>query len=181
MIFLSDDSLLLHKNQLNTKKLQYSILEKSIPALVGKGVREILKMPLSGRDRADATALLSEITLHEIYFSSFTDRAFERCDEVEGRYGSVASLMNEIYSRAMNLKFGFVAVLAIGQRLSVMADAEPANFFARGVPILAIDVCEHAYFRDFLFDKERYLLTAIPYLDLDRIGQFYRGIEKNEK
>lgn len=181
MIFLSDDNLLLHKEQINTKKLQYSILEKSIPSLDGKTVSDILGMRLSRRDKIDASVLLAEITLHGIYFSSFTDKTFERSLEVEKRYGTTASLMNSLYASAMKLSCGFVAVLAIGERLSVMASDDYVSFFKNGTPILAIDVCEHAYFRDFLFDKERYLLSALPYLDLDKIAEFYRGIENSKK
>ena len=35
--------------------------------------------------------------------------------------------------------------------------------------VRAIDVCEHAYFADYGFDKQRYLISALPYLDITKL------------
>ena len=39
-------------------------------------------------------------------------------------------------------------------------------------PILAVDICEHVYFLDYGFDKERFLCRFLPYLSLSKIDQF---------
>ena len=37
-------------------------------------------------------------------------------------------------------------------------------------PALAIDVSEHAYFLDYGFDKQRYIMAALPFLDLSKLS-----------
>ena len=41
--------------------------------------------------------------------------------------------------------------------------------FIKGEPRLAIDLCEHAYFIEYGFDKERYLEDLLRHLDLSRL------------
>lgn len=174
MIFLSEDNVLIHKDCINTKRLQYSILEKSIDGIKGKTVGQILSMKLSRRDKYDVSELLADITLHDIFFHSFTDTAYIQPCEIGELCGSVSSLMSEIYKSSMRLNYGFVAVVASGKYVTVISGDKPVSFFEVGIPVLAIDVCEHAYFKDYLFDKERYILSALPYLDLGKISEFYR-------
>ena len=41
--------------------------------------------------------------------------------------------------------------------------------FSGTSPALAIDLCEHAYFGDYLFNKDAYLKNAINLLDINKI------------
>ena len=168
--FLSEENLLLHKERIREQRLKYSILEKSIDGIKGKSAAELLRMRLSRRDYNDIFALLPEIELHEVYFSSFSDKKNSSSLAVRSRYGSEGALLNELYRLGMALDHGFLVVNRRGERIESLALNDYAAAFTLGSPILAIDVCEHAYFLDYGFDKPTYLVNALSFLDLSKIG-----------
>ena len=167
--FLIGDAAEAHREYLRTLKLKYSILEKSIDGIAGKTLSEIQLKRLSLKDREDVVKLYTDIRLHEIYFSSFSDKKFSASALAREKYGSESALLNLIYKKAMSLPFGFVSVRV--ERGSILVDAESENFehFRYGEPELAIDLAEHAFFQDYGFNKERYLIEALEFLDLSRL------------
>ena len=172
MIFLSEDNLLLHKEYVNKKRLQLSIIEKSISGIKNKSVGEILGMRLSPRDKADTTLLLSEIVLHDLFFSSYSDEPYPGSAAIRRDFGTESNLLNRMYALGMGQSYGFAVLLSTGRRYEVLAADDYVSVFTRGTPVLALDVCEHAYFRDYGFDKERYLVSALTHLDLSRVDEF---------
>jgi UDP-N-acetylglucosamine--N-acetylmuramyl-(pentapeptide) pyrophosphoryl-undecaprenol N-acetylglucosamine transferase len=70
--FLSEENIDLHREYVRQKKLKYSIIEGSVPEFKGAEVKDIYRMKISARDKTDAIDLLSEITAHDIFFSSFS-------------------------------------------------------------------------------------------------------------
>ncbi len=168
--FLSEESIALHREYIRLKRLKYSIIESSVPALRGADIRDIYRMKISLCDRRDALDLLSQIRLHELFFSSFSDRIYPRSPLIASAYGSEADFLNLIYKRAVDLPYGFVLIYLLGGRVEVREIADFTGAFRSHVPALAIDVCEHVYFTDYGFDKERYLSLALPYLDLNRLS-----------
>lgn len=168
--FLSEENIALHTEYIRQKRLKYSIIEGSIPVLSGADVRDIYRLKISARDRKDAVVLLSEIRLHDIFFSSFCHSQYSHSASVSKAFGSEAELLNRIYRKCMGASHGFVLVYVIGDKIELTSTFDYGNVLRSIDPILAIDICEHAYFMDYGFDKERYLLTSLPYLDLSRIA-----------
>ena len=171
--FLSEENLTLHKEYLKKSRLKYSILEKSIEGIKSKSIREILHTRLPDRDAGDVFGLLPEIELHELYFASFSDRKNSSSSVVRRIYGAEGALLNELYRLGMALDHGFLAVIRRGLRIEALALNDYIASFTRGYPMLAIDVCEHAYFLDYHFDKSAYLINALSYLDLKKIDVFF--------
>ena len=167
--FLSEDNISLHREYLRQLKLKYSILEDSIDVLKGADVWEVHRMKISSRDKVDAINFLSEIKAHEIFFSSYSGEAYPRSDAVRNMYGSEAAFLNQLYRRCLLQTFGFVFVYALRDRILVEGFTDIKDAFRIGTPTLAIDVCEHVYFMDYGFDKERYLLSSLPYLDISKL------------
>ena len=168
--FLSEESIALHREYIRLKRLKYSIIECSVTALQGADILDIYRMKISSRDRRDALDLLSQIRLHELFFSSFSERLYPRSSLVSSTYGSEANFLNLIYKCALDLPHGFVAIYCNGGRVDVREITDHTDAFRSRVPTLALDVCEHVYFTDYGFDKERYLSSALPYLDLTRLS-----------
>ena len=168
--FLSEENIDLHREYVRQKRLKYSIIEGSIPELRGAEVNDICRMKISARDKADAIDLLSEITAHEIFFSSFSTVQYPRSELIANAYGSEANFLNHLYRRCLLQRYGFVFIYAVGDRIAVKEFSDTENAFRHGTPILAIDVCEHTYFLDYGFDKERYLLSSLPYLDISKLN-----------
>ena len=167
--FLSEENINLHRDYVRNTKLKYSIIESSISKLKGAGVREVLSMKLSQRDKDDALRLLPEIAIHDIYFSSFDDRRFPHSALVAKHWGSESAFLNEVYRNCMAIKYGFVAIFRFRNIIAVKGFEDCLEIFKAGTPLLAVDVCEHVYFMDYGFDKERYLVNALSYLDITKL------------
>lgn len=168
--FLSEENLSLHKEYIRTKRLRYSIIEASFPSLSSADVGRIYRMKIPTRDKRDAIELMAEIKLHDIFFSSFTESPYARSPVVSMRYGSEANFLNTVFRAAMSGRDGFVTIFCSGDDITVDFVRECERAFRSYTPMLAVDVCEHAYFMDYGFDKERYLLSALPYLDIARLS-----------
>ena len=167
--FLSDMSIAQHKDYVRNMRLKYSILEKSIPNLAGKDISDIRRMRIPFSEREYAISLLADIRLHDIFFSSFSPTPYRRLSYVQRGYLSEASLLDEIYKKATGVRGGFLTVGIKRGKTEVSVSDDCASLFENKVPILAIDLCEHAYFLDYAFSNEKYVASALPYLDLSRL------------
>ena len=164
--FLSEESIVLHKEYLKQLRLKYSIIESCLPKIKGVKMTDLSRLGLNRRDRRDVLHLLPEIALHEIYFSSFLATPYARSEYVARTFGSEAAYLNRLLGIAKNSIYGFL-IIGRGGAASVVMDYKDA--FIHSEPILAVDLCEHAYFLDYGFDKERYLISCLSHLDLTKI------------
>ena len=164
--FLSEESISLHKEYVRQKRLKYSILESYLPELRGASVADLFRLRMGKKDRADALSLLPEIVLHDVFFSSFCEEKNPSSRAIAELYGSEASFLNVLYRLALKHPYGFIG---IGRRASVCVFSGDAEALRYDAPLLAIDLCEHAYFPDYGFDRERYLVEALSHLDLKKI------------
>lgn len=168
--FLSEENIALHKEYLRDLSLKYSILEKSIEGIKGIRMSELPKVRCSRDELRDILKVLPEKELHEICFSSFSDKKNPSSARVREQFGTEGAFLNRLFRLGMSLDHGFVVVNRKGNRLDSLALNDYAAAFTLGSPILAIDVCEHAYFLDYGFDKPTYLVNALSFLDLSKIG-----------
>lgn len=169
--FLTEENLEIHKEFIRQKKLKLSILEKSIDGIKNKNISEISRQKLNREDKREALELLSEITLHEIFFSSFGNKKYPQSHLVSTGFGSEAAFLNAVYRACLELNFGFVVIYSKSERIVIEStERELYRLLLHSDPILAVDVSEHSYFLDYGFDKERYLTYALPYLDLTKLN-----------
>lgn len=167
--FLSEESVLIHKEYLRNLKLRYSILTKSIEGINRKNTKEVLRMRLPAKDAREILSLLPEIELHDIYFSSFSEKTNQTSEVVRSRFRSEGAFLNELYRLGIALDHGFVVVNRKWDRIEALALNDYTACFTLGDPILALDVCEHSYFSDYGFDKKRYMINSLEHLDLGKI------------
>lgn len=169
MDFISRTNYEVHKEHLRTLKLKMSIFEKSYPEITGKSCREILRAPIQRPEREAAAALKADILAHELYFSSYSSNN-TTSERVRTTYGSEANFIY-LLSRASTDGEGFLFVSTDRRgEASFAAYKEPLSaFLSSDTPRLALDLCEHAYFYDYLFDKESYVKSALAALDLSRL------------
>ena len=168
--FLSEENIASHREYVRVKKLKYSIIESYLPQLSGKGMWDIYRMKIGADDKRDAINLLSEITFHDVFFTSFSSSYYPRSLAIERLYGSEANFLNLIYRRCMSQAYGFVLLYKHRERITVESVLEYSKILNLNTPTLALDVCEHAYFMDYGFDKERYLASMLPYLNLSKLS-----------
>ena len=169
MDFISQTNYELHREHLRQLKLRMSIFEKSYPQIKGKSPRQILKLPIDRNERESAASLLADILAHDLFFNSFfspnTSSAL-----VRAAYGSEANFLYAISCKAEKCHGFLFVVQDRRDTLGIVAFNDPlAVFLSNATPILAIDLCEHAYFYDYFFDRESYVKAALSHLDLSKI------------
>ena len=164
--FLSEENIALHKEYVRQLRLKFSIFESSIPALQGVGTEEISRLRLPKRDRDDALEFMSEISLHDIFFSSFLHEKYVKNESISRAFGSEAAYLNVLFQLCKNADCGFLTIAKNGDPSLV---SSPREAFRHGAPILCIDLFEHAYFLDYGFDRERYLVLCLSHLDLTKL------------
>lgn len=166
-MFLSEVNIMRHAEYLRNIRLKLSILEKSVPHL-RELAREETFMSIKNKDlRKEAYELLTDISCHECFFSSFV------CTPSNKKITSLGktreALLYDIYFLSMQRKGGFACVYIDRGSIKIgYWDNTTQTKFIR--PILAIDLDEHSYFYDYGFDKDRYIRTALTYLDTDRLN-----------
>jgi superoxide dismutase len=166
--FLSEENIALHKDYCRTEKHRWSILEKSIPALKGKGLSEIYTMHLSRDVKSEALKLLKEINLHELYFASFVKKGEKRNpknEKIRSQFGSIDNFLFEAYMYARELSCGFFLVFEEKKKIKF---GESSVYKLPNV-ILALDLCEHAYFLDYRFNRDKYIKSALAYFNENKI------------
>lgn len=168
--FLSEDSVARHKEYIRQIRLKYSILQKSEILLKNHDIKEIPWQKLPTDIQTEAFLYLSEIELHDLFFSSFTDLTFLPLPEKCTGYANTQGLLNHLYRLGCEGVGGFLAVYKIGRKIIAKRLTPPYRELLTIRPVLALDLAEHAYFPDYSFDKERYLLAALPHLDVSRLG-----------
>lgn len=168
---LSERAVKMHKDYLNELILRRSIFEKSYP----NGVTDsyIKASGLVRGERERMRGLSNQILAHQIFFDSFSANRYQHSDIVNKQYGDITHLLNEVFRLCMASEGGFVYIGIERGRVEMCAckEREKAPF----EPILAVDICEHVYFLDYGFDKERFLCRFLPYLSLSKIDQFYKS------
>jgi Fe-Mn family superoxide dismutase len=143
---------------------------------------------INGLKREELIAADSVI-LHEIYFDSLGGRGNDPptgleeppaglADALTRDFGSVAAWRAEFTAMAKALAGGSGwAILAWSERLGRLVNhwaADHAHGLAGAIPILALDMYEHAYHLDFGAKAAAYVDQAMANLNWDRIGARYR-------
>ena len=168
MQFLSERNIEMHEEYLKKLKLKYGVFEKSYPTLCGAGLREIYRARLPLSEREEAARLFAEIRAHGIFFSSFANKNL-RCPRIERAFGSVASFLYEIGEYLKGSRADFLFIFEEKGKIRFKAECEYEWILEKFAPPLALDLCEHAYFSDYGFDREGYISSAISHFDFSKI------------
>lgn len=163
--FLSEENISLHKEYFRVLKHRYSILEKSVDKLKGKELFELYELRLPKQILKEAIALKKEIYLHEVYFSSFISDGKiknQNTDRIKAQFGSWQNFVFEAYMYAKEQSGGFLILYEKKKSLVFSRSDEP---YRLPKLILALDLCEHAYFLDYKFQRNDYIKSALMHWD----------------
>ena len=171
--FLSETALLRLREHLNGLRLRLSILQKSVNGIKIDNINDIMRQNIPRDIKREALDLLVRIQMEALFLDSFAPVRFQSSTAVLTLFGSTGALLNRIFAVAMDNPHGYVTVAGRRGKIEVEHYEYPhlpaANFFDWGASVLAVDICEHAYYLDYGFDKRAYLLAALPYLALSRL------------
>ncbi len=173
MEFLSERTLELHKEYLNGLILKYAIFEKSYPELLGAGLDGIQRAKISRSEREEAEKLFLEILAHKIYFSSFGKRNLTS-ERIKAEFGSEAVFLYQLSEASKKAETGFLLIYEDNGKISFYCGENYRNVLKNKRVKLALDLCEHAYFYDYGFNRETYIYAAVSSFD-------FGNIEKSSK
>ena len=77
--------------------------------------------------------------------------------------------MYELLLAAKDSRSEFLFICRDKHGKPVIASDKYTDVIQKYTPCLAIDLCEHAYFWDYGFEKEEYIRRAIEHIDLLKI------------
>lgn len=169
--FLSEEGLSAHRAYHERLKLEYSILEVSEPALRGVAFTDIPFLRIDRELRCEAYEKRRRIDLHELYFSSFRANA-AKYEYIPPSFRSAAEMAYELFCLASESESADFLVVT-GDKVTGRVDfTTDRRLSKRQLPLLALDLCEHAYFQDYGFSREKYLKNAVSHLDFSIVSRF---------
>ena len=168
MNFLSERNIELHKLYLNDLSLKYSIFEKSYSELKSASLSAISKVRIKREEREAAYMLKAEIMAHKLFFSSFQIENL-RSPILCCQFGSEAQFMYEMSNACQRCEGGFLLIYREGDKIKSFCGREYQKIMETKKPALCLDLCEHAYFYDYGFDKKSYILNALRNFDYSKL------------
>ncbi len=167
--FLSEDNIKRHLEYLRSLRLRLSILEKSLPELKGKGMVGIYRLPLDRAAKDEAIRLHWLIKSHEYFFDSFSESPGKN-EIIKKHFGSRESFIYNVYTEAMYLDGGFLYIYMNRGMPKTVFMSEADISLMKNEPLLALDLFEHTYFLDYGFSKEKFLRSALTYLNTNKLS-----------
>ncbi len=169
LYFLTQDSIKKHMEYMDTLFLKYSIYEKSIPDLKGKTPAQISRMRIDKSDKENILSLLKEYHSHKTYFNSFAKND-KPCKEIKRFYSSENDFCYRVVERARAVECGYIYILKDKKGVPVIAHSlDISSAYISCTPILVLDLCEHAYFADYGFNRDEYIRRAVSRLDISKL------------
>ncbi len=168
MDFLSERNIEMHKEYMNTLCLRYSMFEKSYPELSGCNAKDVQRLKIRKSERDAAQELLCEIEAHKIFFSSFGKRN-SKSERICREFGSEAALLYKVFCECEKVNSGFLLIYEEYGKIKLFCGNDYKRIICEKNVFLSVDLCEHAYFFDYFFDKKAYLAGAISHLDLRKL------------
>lgn len=144
-------------------------------------IKNIDKFPIQDRDKIlyNASAILN----HEMYFNNMgvnKNRLGGKLREkIIDEYGSVEDFLTEFKKQASYMTgSGYTFLVLNNDKLEIINTSNQENPYTYGlVPILALDLWEHAYYLDY-FNRQEYIDNFFSIVDFEEVNNNY---EKNIK
>ncbi len=167
-LFLSRNNILKHKEYANTLLCKHTVMEKSIPKIVGRTPAQIYRMRLSFDTKKEILGNIADYLSHVTFFDSFSKND-TFCPEIKGQFLSENDFCYRALEYAKGVDYGFMYVFKDKKGKIRFASSCNTLAYISFVPILALDVCEHAYFADYGYERTEYLKRAIARLNISKL------------
>ena len=167
MRFVSERAMKLHLNYVESERHRLSVFEKSYPFIIGKSAKDIIRMKCD--DKRAVVSTILNIKCHELYFSSFGNQ-YQQSSAVREDFSTEATFLYELYKTAVDANDKFLFIYFDGRRIRVKCGDELTLLSIKNYTLI-IDLCEHAYFLDYGFDRAEYLKRLLPFLNLSLLDK----------
>lgn len=130
---------------------------------------------------------LGGVVNHELYFYNMSNLKNNKPvgsikNEIDKEYGNYENFKNEFKKMALELIGSGYTYLVINKnkKLQIINMSNQESPYLYGmIPIMIIDLWEHAYYLDYQNNKEKYIDSFFEIIDFDKINNLYEK-EKNK-
>ena len=149
-------------------------------------IQHIDVLPLS--IRGEVLYYLSAVVNHELYFFGLSNDnnniniSNRLIDDIVANFNTLDNFKNELKKQAMNIKGSGYTFLVIdnNKKLRLINTSNQDNPYYYGyIPIMALDVWEHAYYLDYYSNREEYIDKFLEKIDFVKLNVNYENILKN--
>ena len=123
--------------------------------------------------------------LHELYFSCIAPKSTEPDEQfstaIQRRFGSLDRWWTDFQAAAASSR-GWVLLVyqpLSGKLYNIISDNHGDGILWAGIPILALDMFEHAYYLDYQSNKTEYAERFIKYIDGKKVSMRYQKALQN--
>ena len=117
---------------------------------------------------------------HTLYFYNLTDKKKnippKLLDEINKYFGSFSSFEEEFINMAKELKGSGYTFLVLDKnnklRIINMSNQDTPYYYGF-IPIMTIDVWEHAYYLKYTYDRSKYINSIFDIIDFDKVYKLY--------
>lgn len=182
--YISDRTLTIHYNNhyLNyLKKLNTFLVNANYDFKYSKEelFNHIDEFPLDIRD--DIIYNLGGVLNHELYFESMSDRKKNKPvgslkDKINNEYGSYDNFVKEFKKKARLLVGSGYTNLVLNKNkdLQIINTSNQESPYLYGmIPIMNIDLWEHAYYLDYQNNKDLYIDNFFQIIDFEKVNNLY--------
>lgn len=148
-------------------------------------IQHIDVLPLS--IRGEVLYYLSGVVNHELYFFGMsndnnTSTNNRLMNDIVANFGSFENFKNEFKERALNIKGSGYTFLVMdnNKKLRIINTSNQDNPYYYGyVPIIALDIWEHAYYLDYYSERATYVDNFFTKIDFVKLNINYENILKS--
>lgn len=148
-------------------------------------ITHIDEFPLADRDTILYNA--GGVLNHELYFSNISPNKNNQPtgklkEAIDKKYGSFDNFKNEFIKTSGYLTgSGYTFLVLNKNELDIINTSnQDTPYLYDLIPIMSLDLWEHAYYLDYQNDKENYILNFFEIVDFEVIGKLYEeNTQKN--
>lgn len=137
--------------------------------------------------RGEVLYYLSGVVNHELYFFGMsndnnTNVSNKLVSDIVENFGSVSNFKDQFRESAMNIKGSGYTFLVIdnNKKLRIINTSNQDNPYYYGyIPVMALDVWEHAYYLDYYSNREEYVNNFFEKIDFVKLNINYENVLKN--
>jgi len=140
-----------------------------------------------GYVKASELFCMNEVYLHELFFSNVGNISSElfanslAFTRLQRDWGAFDDWQSDFIACAMSRIGGYVATVwstFLQKFVNISIDTSGSGVPCGCVPVIVVDVCEHAYVRDFANDRRGYVTAMMRELDWDVIEARFKRVER---
>lgn len=147
-------------------------------------VIHIDEFPIDIRD--DILFNVGGVLNHELYFENlkYSEINGSLKDAIVKQFESVVDFENEFIDASKNLVGSGYTFLVVNDKneLGIINTSNQETPYSYGmIPIMALDLWEHAYYLDYLNNREQYILNFFKIINYKKVNENYEKAIKSKK